>query len=123
MGRPGLRQSGYEVQRATVSGGPYTVVGTVTPRTTVATTDAPGVNGTYFYVLRSAFQNWRSVDSNQASATITLGSTPTGFKVCTTTSTAADTGGDGNGYETTPANACVVDGNVATDASTGRTPQ
>jgi hypothetical protein len=29
------------------------------------------------------------------------------------------TGGDGNGYEVTPANACTVDGAVATDASTG----
>lgn len=111
--------SGYEVRRATVSGGPYSLITTVTPRTTVATTDAPGSNGTYYYVLRSAFQNWRSVNSNQASATITLGSTPTGFKTCTTTSNAADTGGDGDGYESVPTNACVTDGSIATDANTG----
>jgi hypothetical protein len=111
--------SGYEVRRGTVSGGPYALITTVSPRTTVATTDAPGSNGTYFYVLRSIFQNWRSVDSNQASATITLGSTPTGFKTCTTTSNAADTGGDGNGYESSPTNACVTDGAFATDANTG----
>jgi hypothetical protein len=111
--------SGYEVRRGTVSGGPYALITTVSPRTTVAATDAPGSNGTYFYVLRSVFQNWRSVNSNQASATIALGSTPTGFKTCTTTSNAADTGGDGDGYETTPTNACVTDGAVATDFNTG----
>jgi hypothetical protein len=111
--------TGYDLQRATVSGGPYAVVASITPRTTVATTDAPASSGTYYYVLRSVFQNWTSVNSNQASATVTLASTPTGFKTCTTTSNAADTGGHGNGYETTPANACVVDGSVATDASTG----
>ena len=116
---PDTYASGYEVQRATVTGGPYTVISTITPRTTVATTDTPASSGTFYYVLRSVFQNWRSVDSNQASAAITLGATPTGFKTCTTTSNAADTGGDGNGYETTPANACVTDGAIATDASTG----
>ena len=111
--------SGYELERATVSGGPYAVVATITPRTTVAATDKPASNGTYYYVLRSVFQNWRSVDSNQASAVITLGATPTGFKTCTTSSNAADTGGDGNGYESSPANGCVTDGAIATDAGTG----
>ncbi|MEA2607122.1 MAG: hypothetical protein QOI00_1879, partial [Chloroflexota bacterium] len=65
--------TGYDVQRAIISGGPYSVVATITPRTTVATTDAPGSNGTYYYVLRSVFQSWTSVNSNQASATVTLG--------------------------------------------------
>jgi hypothetical protein len=111
--------SGYEVRRGTASGGPYALITTVTPRTTVAATDAPGTSGTYFYVLRSVFQNWRSVNSNQATATIALAPTPTGFKTCTTTSNAADTGGDGNGYESTPTNACVTDGAIATDANTG----
>ena len=111
--------SGYDLQRATVSGGPYAVVATLTPRTTVATTDTPPANGTYYYVLRSVFQNWTSVNSNQASATVTLGATPTGFKTCTTTSNAADTGGNGNGYETNPGNACASDGLGATDASSG----
>src|SRR6476661_2930285 len=59
--------SGYEVRRGTVSGGPYALITTISPLTIVATTDAPGSNGTYFYVLRSVFQNWRSVNSNQAS--------------------------------------------------------
>ena len=111
--------TGYEIQRATVSGGPYSVVSTVTPQTAVSTTDAPSVGGTYYYVVRSYFQNWTSVNSNQASAVISLTTTSTGFKACTTTSNAADTGGDGNGYETTAANACATDGSIATDASTG----
>lgn len=111
--------AGYELQRATVSGGPYTVVSTIAPRTTVTATDAPGANGTYFYVLRSTFQNWRSVNSNQASATIAIGPTATGYRGCTTTSNAADTGGDGNGYESLAANACGDDLAVATDANTG----
>lgn len=111
--------TGYEVQRATVSGGPYSVVSTVTPRTVVSTSDAPSVSGTYYYVLRSYFQSWTSVNSNQASAVISLATTSTGFKACTTTSNAADTGGDGNGYETTPTNACATDGSIATDANTG----
>jgi hypothetical protein len=111
--------SGYDLQRAAVSGGPYSVVASITPRTTVAATDTPPTSGTWYYVLRSVFQNWTSVNSNQASATVILGSTPTGFLACTAGSNAADTGGDGNGYETTPANACVVDGSVATDAGTG----
>jgi hypothetical protein len=109
--------SGYELQRATVSGGPYTVIASVTPRTAVATTDTPPANGTYYYVLRSVFQSWTSANSNQASATVTLGPTPTGYKTCTTTSNAADTGGNGNGYESAPGNACGDDTLVATDAN------
>ena len=116
---PDAYATGYELQRATASGGPFSVVATIAPRTIVAASDAPASSGTYFYVLRSAFQNWRSADSNQASATITFGPTTTGFMACTTTSNAADSGGDGNGYETNPARACVTDGSVATDASTG----
>jgi hypothetical protein len=50
---------------------------------------------------------------------ISLGPTATGYKICTRTSNAPDTGGDGNGYQTAPANACVVDGSVAVDASSG----
>ncbi len=111
--------TGYELQRATVSGGPYGLVTTITPRTTLTTNDAPGSSGTYYYVLRSVFQNWRSVDSNQASATISLAPTTTGFKDCTTASNSADTGGDGDGYESLPANGCVTDGSLATDANSG----
>jgi hypothetical protein len=113
--------AGYDVLRGTANGGPYSVVSSVSPRTVVATADSPGTSGTYFYVLRSTFQNWRSVNSNQASATVTLATTSTGFKACTGASNAADTGGDGNGYETGAASACVSGGAVGTDASTGTT--
>jgi hypothetical protein len=116
---PDTYAAGYDLQRSTVSGGPYTVVASITPRTIVATTDTPSANGTYYYVLRSVFQNWTSVTSNQASATVTLGPTPTGFKTCASTSTAADTGGNGNGYESAPGNACGDDALVATDANSG----
>jgi hypothetical protein len=111
--------TGYQIQRATVSGGPYSLVSTVTPRTIVSTTDTPVASGTYYYVLQSSFQSWTSATSNQASAVVTLAQTSTGFKACTAASNVADTGGDGNGYETTPANGCVLDGAVATDASSG----
>lgn len=111
--------SGYDVLRATVSGGPYSVVSSVSPSSTTATTDSPASSGTYYYVLRSVFQNWTSVNSNQASAVVTGSSTSTGYHGCTPGSNAADTGGDGNGYEATPANACAADGTVATDANSG----
>jgi hypothetical protein len=111
--------AGYELQRAAVSGGPYTVVASIAPRTTVSATDTPPANGTWFYVLRSVFENWRSVNSNQASATITSGPTSTGFRSCNPTSTAADPGGNGNGYDVAPGNACGDDLLVATDTSSG----
>jgi hypothetical protein len=111
--------AGYDVLRGTVSGGPYGVVSSLSPRTVVATDDSPGANGTYYYVLRSTFQNWTSAFSNQASATVTLPTSATGFRACTGASNGAATGGDGNGYETGAANACVAGGAVATDANTG----
>ena len=108
--------AGYQVLRSTTSGSGYAVVGTVTPGGATGTTDAPG-SGTFYYVLRSYFQNWVSLDSNQAS--VTLGQTSTGFLGCTAAANAADTGGDGNGYESTPGTACADGGGIATDASTG----
>jgi hypothetical protein len=83
--------TGYDVLRGSVSGGPYSVVGSVTPRTTVTTGDTPPASGTWYYVVRSVFQSWTSVISNQASAAITLPSTATGFQPCTAASNAADT--------------------------------
>ena len=61
------RATGYQVLRSTVSGGPYTQVGTVTPRTTTTFVDLPLVPGTYFYVVRTYFGPWTSVNSNQRS--------------------------------------------------------
>lgn len=61
------RATGYQVWRGTVSGGPYTQVGTVTSRTTTTYQDLPVVPGTYYYVLRTYFGSWTSVNSNQKS--------------------------------------------------------
>jgi hypothetical protein len=108
--------TGYEIRRSTTSGSGYSLTNTVTPRTATSTTDSPSA-GTYYYVLRSYFQNWVSVDSNEASATVPGVSTDTGQKACVTTS--ADTGGDGDGYETSPANMCANDSVFGTDTNTG----
>jgi hypothetical protein len=108
--------SGYEIRRSTISGSGYSLITTVTPRTTTSATDNPSV-GTYYYVLRSYFQNWLSVDSIEASATIVGASTDTGQKACVTTS--ADTGGDGDGYETGSASLCADDSTFGTDTNTG----
>src|SRR6185436_440950 len=78
--------TGYQVQRATVSGGPYSLISTVTPRTIVSTSDAPVASGTYYYTLQSYFQSWTSATSNQATAVVTLAQTSTGFKACTAAS-------------------------------------
>ena len=106
--------SGYDVLRSTTPGSGYSVVTSVTPRTATSTTNSPG-NGTFSYVLRSTFQGWSSVPSNEATAAV--GASSTGLKGCS--SNAADTGGNGNGYESNAANACAVDGSVATDANSG----
>jgi len=111
--------TGYEIHRASVSGGPYSLITTVTPRSASSATDAPSSSGTWYYVLRSYFQNWRSVNSNQASAVVTLPTTATGYKGCTGGSNAADTGGNNDGYELLPANACGDDLVFATDANSG----
>lgn len=107
--------AGYEVWRSTTSGSGYALLGTVTPGTATTTTNNPGSNGVFYYILRSYFQNWRSVNSNEASASI--GPITTALLGCG--SSAADTGGDGNGYETNTANACADDGAIAQDVGSG----
>ena len=65
-----VRADGYEVLRSTTSGGPYTQIATVTPRTTTTYQDIPILPGTYYYVVRTYFgTSWTSVNSNQVSAT------------------------------------------------------
>jgi hypothetical protein len=61
------RATGYQVLRSTTSGSGYAVIGTVTPRTATSYTDLPLVPGTYFYVVRSYYGSWTSVNSNQDS--------------------------------------------------------
>ena len=62
---------GYKIMRATTSGGPYSQIATVTPRS-VTTYEDSGVSPgtTYYYVLRSYILSWESVNSNEASAAI-----------------------------------------------------
>jgi hypothetical protein len=108
--------AGYQVLRSTTSGSGYALVKTVTPGSSTSTTDSPG-NGVFYYVLRSTFQNWLSVNSNEAS--VALGQTSTGYKACTAASNAADTGGNGDGYEVTAGNACADGGGNAVDSSSG----
>ena len=60
--------SGHRVLRGTTTGGPYTQISEVTPRATTTYADSPA-DGTYYYVLRSFFQNWESGNSGEATAT------------------------------------------------------
>jgi hypothetical protein len=110
--------SGYSVWRASISGGPYTSIGTVTPGSAASTTDAPG-SGTWSYVLRSVSGGWSSAPSNQASATVD--GTPTSLAYAGCLSQAADTtaAGDGDGYQTSPALACADGGGFAQDPNSG----
>jgi hypothetical protein len=110
---PDLYVTGYEVRRSTTSGSGYTTVGTPSGTTF---SDTGLAVGTYFYVVRATYANWTSADSNEVSATVG-GSTSTGEQTCT--SNAADTGGDGNGYQTTPGNACADDATFAVDVNSG----
>jgi len=114
---PDTYAAGYNVYRATASGGPYSLVKTVTPRSATTTTDSPG-NGTYYYRLRAEFQSWESVDSNTANAVVST-QMSTAYAACV--SQAADTtnAGDNNGYQGNPTRACVDDSSFATDTNSG----
>jgi hypothetical protein len=62
-----LRATGYQVYRGTASGGPYTLITTITPRATTTYQDTVPLPGQYYYVLKTYFGSWTSVNSNQAS--------------------------------------------------------
>jgi hypothetical protein len=62
-----LRATGYEVFRGTASGGPYTQITTITSRTTTTYQDTVPLPSQYYYVLKTYFGSWTSVNSNQAS--------------------------------------------------------
>jgi len=63
--------TGYNVYRSGTNGGPYTFLALVSGRATntYVDTTVTGLNTTYYYVLRSVFSNWTSVNSNQATGT------------------------------------------------------
>lgn len=106
---------GYAVSRSTASSGPFVQIGTQTPQSASTYLDTPASAGTYWYVLQSYLLNWTSSNTSAVSAAFDPG--VTGFKRCTVQ--AADTGGDGNGYEGSAANGCLVDTLVATDTNSG----
>jgi hypothetical protein len=64
---PDTRATGYQVLRGTTSGGPFTQVATITSRTTTTYQDSVPIPGEYYYVLRTYYGSWTSVNSNQAS--------------------------------------------------------
>lgn len=107
--------AGYRVYRSTSSGGSYAQVGTVTPVAATGGFDAPTVDGTYWYTVRAYSTTWESADSAAVSAAVRMGLT--GFRPCT--AQAPDTGGDANGFESSAASGCAVDGSVATDLNSG----
>lgn len=107
--------AGHRVLRSATSGGPYTQVGQVTPRTTTTFNESPAA-GTYYYVLRSYYQNWESVNSSQVTALV---SAQTGYLSCSANAAVTTGSGDNNGYETTPANACANGGGNAVDTNSG----
>jgi len=107
--------AGHRVLRGTVNGGPYSQVGQVTPRTTTTFNEAPSA-GTYYYVLRSYYQNWESVDSSQVTALV---SAQTGYLNCSANAAVTTSSGDNNGFATTPANACADGGGYAVDTNSG----
>jgi hypothetical protein len=109
---------GHRVLRGTATGGPYSQIAEVTPRTTTTYNDDPGA-GTYYYVVRAFYQNWESVNSNEASATDTSGTANTGFVNCTANAAVTTSAGDNNGFQTNPGNACANDGAFAEDTNSG----
>ncbi len=111
---PDTYATGYTLYRATSSGGTYTLVATVTPRSATTYVDDPG-NGTFWYRLRAAFQSWESVDSNTVSAI----SGTTLYMPCVSNGAQAASAGDNNGYETNPTRACTNDSSFATDSNSG----
>jgi len=110
--------TGYTIERGTALAGPYSLVGIATPIPVTSYADSP-TTGTYWYRLATYIGNWTSATTTPVSAVVT--SNTTGERPCFAASNVADTGGDGNGYQTTPGNACASDGLLAVDAGTGVT--
>jgi hypothetical protein len=58
--------AGYQILRGSVSGGPYTLRATITPRTTTSYNDTNLTGSTrWYYVVRAFKQNWTSASTAQ----------------------------------------------------------
>jgi hypothetical protein len=114
-----LYATGYAVYRSATSGTGYALVSSVTPGSATTTTDSPGT-GTWYYVLKTTFQNWSSANTAEVSATVSV-ATSSAFVACVGASNLADASGagDNNGYETNPSKACVSDSAYAVDTNSG----
>jgi hypothetical protein len=61
--------TGYEILRATASGGPYALAGTVGAGTTTFADAGIGFSTTYYYVVEATHGTWTSPESAEVSAT------------------------------------------------------
>lgn len=61
----------YNIYRSSTNGGPYTLLTNVTGQatSTYVDTTVTGLSTTYYFVLKSVFSSWTSVNSNQATGT------------------------------------------------------
>lgn len=109
--------SGHRVFRGTAAGGPYTAIADVTPRTTTTYIDNP-TSGTYYYVLRAFFQNWESVNSNEASATGGSDQS-TGYHGPSAQAAVTTGSGDNNGFQSNPTYAFSDSAFAADDINSG----
>jgi pimeloyl-ACP methyl ester carboxylesterase len=64
----GTGETGFEVFRATTSGGPYTFITRLAANATTYTDAGLNANNTYYYVVRSVNETGAAPNSNQASA-------------------------------------------------------
>jgi fibronectin type 3 domain-containing protein len=63
--------TGFNVKRATISGGPYTIIASIDGTTVMTYVDANVVEGTtYYYVVTATNPSYESDPSNEASALI-----------------------------------------------------
>jgi hypothetical protein len=60
--------TGTRVYRGTATGGPYSQIAQVSPRTTTTYVDSPPGPGTYYYVVAAYYQQWTSAQTAQVSA-------------------------------------------------------
>ena len=109
--------TGYKVQRATTSGGPYSFLGSAVPYTASTLTDTFADAGIrYYYVAQTYFESWLSVYSNEANAAVPL---TTGWPSPAAGASVISNSGDNDGFESNPTNAFADDASYAEDVNSG----